>query len=92
MGLLNSFSKWKITHIILFPVQKDTELLSLFIQYKTMDNTRGILQPQRTLTQLENYLDHFHVKVTFPVIKTCSCGNDGEAGRSWDGAQWGIVK
>lgn len=58
MGLLNIFSKWKITCIILFPIQKDSELDSLFIQYKTMNNTMDILQPQRTL------LNHKHWKVS----------------------------
>lgn len=41
MGLLNIFSKWKITCIILFPVQKDSELVSLFILYKTMNDNHG---------------------------------------------------
>lgn len=77
MGLLNIFSKWKITCIILSPVQKDSELVSLFIQYKTMiiPLAHCSLRGPCWTTSTENCLDGFNTKVTFFVIKTWLCRN-----------------
>lgn len=93
MGLLNIFSKWKITCIILSPVQKDSELVSLFIQNKTMiiPWAHFILRGPCWTTSTENCLDRFNMKVTFFVIKTRFCCNHGEPCKGWDVADWAIV-
>lgn len=90
MGLLNIFSKWKITCIILSPVQKDSELVSLFIQYKTIIipwahfSLRGLCWTIST----ENSLDGFNMKVTFFVIKTWLCCNHREPCKGWAVVNW----
>lgn len=90
MGLLNIFSKWKITCIILSPVQKDTELVSLFVQYKTMiiPQAHFSLRGPCWTTSTENSLDGFNMKVTFFVIKTWLCCNHGEPWKGWDVVNW----
>lgn len=93
MGLLNIFSKWKITCIILFPVQKDSELVSLFIQYKTMITPRAhfSLRGPCWTTSAENCLDGFNMKVTFFVIKTWLSCNHSDSCKGWDAADMGCV-